>query len=103
MFSDTTIAAIKSYMPDREDAASFVTLVNVRWTTVISGDGKIDFWFAFANWLDCWKSSARLLCFSKQTFDALICTLRAQACLCQDLLEEGYEFVVVAKMLRGFA
>ena len=112
IFSDTTIAAIKSYMPDREDAASFLTLVNVWWTTVnskkrfcsnmlgnalVSGDGKIDFWFAFANWLDCWKSSARLVCFSKQTFDALICTLRAQACLCKDFLEEGYEFVVVAK------
>ena len=104
IFSDTNIAAIKSYMPDIEDAASFLTLVNVWWTTVnskkrfcsnmlgntlVRGDGKIHFWFAFANWLDCWKSSARLLCFSKQTFDALICTLRAQACLCQDLLEEG--------------
>ena len=79
-------------MPGREDATSFLTLVNVWWTTVnskkrfcsnmlgnalVSGDGKIDFWFAFANWLDRWKSSARLLCFPKQTFDALICTLRA--------------------------
>ena len=68
VFSDTTIAAIKSYMPDREDAASFLTLVNVWQTTgnskkrfcsyrlknaLVHGNGKIDFWFAFANWLDC--------------------------------------------------
>ena len=34
---------------------------------------------------------------SKQTFDALQCTLLATGNLCQDLLQEGYEFVLTAK------
>ena len=35
-----------------------------------------------------------VFCLTKQTFDALIRTLRAQASLVEDLLLEGYDFVV---------
>ena len=64
---------------------------------MIYGDGKIEFWFSLANWLESWKSSSLSLCLSQQTCDALICTLRAQDRLCTNLFEEGYSFIVTAK------
>ena len=112
IFSETTIAATKCYLPDREDAASFLKLIHTWWTianskkrfcsnklgnAMIYGDGKIEFWFSLANWLESWKSGSLSLCLSKQTCDALICMLRAQGRLCTDLFEEGYSFIVTAK------
>ena len=114
VFSETTIAATKCYLPGREDAASFLKLINTWWTianskkrfcsdklgnAMIYCDDKIEFWFSLANWLESWKSSSLSLCLSKQTCDALICTLRAQGILCTDLFEEGYSFIVTAKFL----
>ena len=64
---------------------------------MIPGDGKIEFWFSLANWLESWKSASQSLCLSKQTCDALIRTLRAQERLCPDLFEEGYSFIITAK------
>ena len=64
---------------------------------LVSGDDKIHFWLSFANWLGSWKAEAHSLCFSKQTFEALQCTLLAHANICQDLFKEGYEFIIMAK------
>ena len=112
VFSETTIAAAKCYLPGREDAASFLKLINTWWTianskkrycsnklgnAMIPDDGKIEFWFSLANWLESWKSAPESLCLSKQTCDALIRTLRAQGRLCSDLFEEGYSFIITAK------
>ena len=112
VFSETTIAATKCYLPDRKDAASFLKLINTWWkianskkrfclnklgNAMIYGNGKIEFRFSLANWLESWKLSSLLLRLSKQTCDALICMLRAQGKLCTDLFEEGYSFIVTAK------
>ena len=64
---------------------------------MIHGDGKIDFWFSLANWLESWELTSDSLCFSKQTSDALIRMLLAQGRLSRDLFEEGYSFIVTAK------
>lgn len=53
---------------------------------------------SLSDWLENWCDSRCGLCFSKQTFNALITTLRAQAHLISDLLEEGYEFVIPGKL-----
>ena len=45
---------------------------------MIPGDGKIEFCFFLANWLESWKSASQSLCLSMQTCDALIRTLRAK-------------------------
>ena len=114
VFSETTIAATKCYLPGREDAASFLKLINTWWTIANfkkrycsnklgnamipgPGDGKIEFWFSLANCLKSRKSASQSLCLSKQTCDALIRTLRAQGRLCSDLFEEGYSFIVTVK------
>ena len=37
VFSESTIAAVRSYMPERKDAAGFLTLIHTWWTVVNSG------------------------------------------------------------------
>ena len=64
---------------------------------LITGDGKIEFWFSLANWLESWKSASQSLCLSKPTCDALIRTLGAQERLCLNLFEEGYSFIITSK------
>ena len=91
IFHDTTIAAIKSYFPSRQDVTEFLSAINVWWKIVNSkqkfypddiadaitlGDGKVDFLRAFAEWLENWLKNGVLL------FD-LIWTLLSQA----DLLD----------------
>ena len=80
VFSETTIAATKCYLPGREDTASFLKLINTWWTianskkrycsnqlgnAMIPGDGKIECWFSLENWLERWKSASQSLCLSK--------------------------------------
>ena len=65
---------------------------------VVLNDGKLEFLESLATWFESWsQSSASALTLSKQTSDALIRTLRAQALLAQDLLQEGYSYVLMAK------
>ena len=67
IFDETTIAAFKSYFPERKDVADFLTLINSWWTVVnartqftsnplanapVQGDGKADFLRFFAYWLE---------------------------------------------------
>ena len=107
VFHETTSTAIRSYFPERVDAASFLELINTWWLIsnakvfshpnrmgqpIKEGDKKIEFLNAMADWLEEWSSCSHFI-FTPQTLDALIVTMRATAMLTQDLLREGYTFV----------
>ena len=114
VFHESTIAACKSYFPNRKDAISFLTLINCWWTVVNSktrfhsnamdnavtaDDRKLKFLNNFAMWLENWSQcSPSIFNFSKQTSNALIKTLRAKALLVEELLEEGFEYVIMSKL-----
>ena len=98
-------------MPERKDVAGFLTLIHTWWTVVnsgkrfhpnqlgnaiIKGDRKTEFMRELALWFESWSNTPKF-CLSKQTCNALIRTLRAQACLIEDLFDEGYEFVCPRK------
>ena len=74
----------------RTGLSSFLMLINT-WRTIVkckscfcspdltnaiaAGDGKVNFLISLASWLKNYCDSRCGLCFSKQTFDALITTL----------------------------
>ena len=112
IFHETTISAAKCYIPKRQDCSFFLTLINTWWSIVnaktqfcanplahaiVPGDNKIEFLKAFANWLKVWCQSRSAFCLSKQTFDAMVTTLKSQAALIVDLLGESYRYVISAK------
>ena len=117
IFHETTIAAVKSYFPERIDAAQFLKLVGTWWTitnsktryspnflgnAIVLGDNKAEFLRCFADWLSTWKDNSIACCekftLTSQTSSALTCTLNASACLTEDLLNEGYEFVIPSRL-----
>ena len=84
----------KSYFPDRPDIYGFLYIINVWWqisnsksryspdllnNAVIADDGKPEFLTYFADWLEKWSSESSNFLLTKQTSNALIQTLRAQA------------------------
>ena len=117
VFDATTSAAINSYYPERKDAAGFLKLVNIWWTISNSkqqfnsnnsignaacpNDKKTRFLRQLANWLLHWKSEqctkSEKFTLSKQTCDALVVTLRCTASLIEELLEEGYHYVLTSR------
>ena len=117
IFDETTSAAILSYFPDRKDASDFLKVINTWWVisnskakynslnkmgnAAIFGDKKTDFLRKLADWLESWENSqirnSEKFTLTKQTFSALITTLRATAALVDDLLEEGFEYVLLSR------
>ena len=117
VFEESTAAGIKTYFPERDDAAGFLRLFNVWWKISNSkqrydssnrlgnaatlGDNKPEFLRAFADWLDKWDSEKIPNCekftLTAQTSAALKRTLRCQAALIEDLLSDGYDFVLTAR------
>ena len=111
VFDESTSAGMKSYFPARRDASGFLDVIRTwwlisnskqRWHTnnylgdaIISEDGKIDFLNAFANWVEEWSSTE--LSMTAQTSSALIRTTRCTAMLVQDLIAEGYDFVLTGR------
>ena len=90
----------------------FLTLIHTLWTVVnakerfalnplgnalVKNDEKLGFVLTFANWLSLWCELRSTICLSKQTFDGMIKTLRAQAHLASDILDEGYQYDLPAK------
>ena len=65
---------------------------------IVEGDGKLLFLISLADWFSAWSETRTGLCLSKQTFQALIKTLHAQAQLMTELLQEGYLYVIPAKL-----
>ena len=117
VFHETTAAAIEYYFEDKDDASGFLKLFNSWWTIVnskerfnshnrlgnaaVADDGKPQFLRAFANWLDQWDEMKLPNCekftLSAQTSSALKRTLRCHASLIEDLLNDGYDFVLTAR------
>ena len=117
VFNPSTIAAIIKYFPADQDSADFLNLFSIWWTisnakssfntnnhmghAAVKGDGKPQFLRKFATWLEEWKKesipNAQKFTLSAQTNSALIQTLRCQASLIEDLLSDGYNFVLTAR------
>ena len=113
IFDQTTIAGIKSYYPNRYDIVGFLQIFNIWWaisnskqryspnklnSAVVSSDGKMKFFVVLADWIEAWCKSKNFT-LTQQTSAAFITTLRGQAMLVNELLEEdGYSFVLTARM-----
>ena len=67
----------------------------------ITDDKKPLFLRSFADWLEKWRalqfSNAKQYTLSKQTFSAIITTLRCTASLIEDLLNDGFAYVLTAR------
>ena len=91
-----------------------MSLINTWWTianskqqyhpnalgnAIVNDDGKVEFLLEFAEWLENWSllTGNRVFCLSKQTCDALIKTLRSQALLTKELLQERYAYVLTGR------
>lgn len=118
IFHSTTSAAIESYFPDRKDASSFLALISTWWTimnskqqfnsnnrlgnAVIPGDNKPHFLRQLASWLEEWQGikipNSEKIALSKQTSCAFITTLKCTASLIEELLEEGYGFILLSRL-----
>ena len=112
IFHETTSAAILSYYPARVDAASFLQLFNKLFlvcnskqqyhssnklgNAVVSNDQKPEFLLAVADWVELWSTSPYFT-LSKQTSKAIMTSLKAQSMLIQDLLNEGYQYVLSSR------
>ena len=112
IFDETTSAAIKSYFPVRDDAANFLNLFhkvflicNAKTPThgnealgdaVREGDHKVEFLREVAQWIEDWCTSPNFT-LTTETGKAIVISLRAQACLIEDLLSEGYDYVLTVR------
>ena len=112
IFHETTSAAIKSYFPEREDAANFLNVFhklflvcNAKTPTHGSdslgdaarpGDHKVEFLRAVANWIENWSNISDFS-LTTATGKAIVTTLRAEACLIEDLFSEGYRYVLTVR------
>ena len=112
IFHESTIAASKSYFPERKYISGYLSLIHTRWTiiksqdrfcsnqlgnAVIGVDGTNEFFLSFAEWLNNWSESP-VLCLTPHTSDVLIRTLYAQVLLVKDLLNSGYEYIILRKL-----
>ena len=117
IFHETTSAAITSYFPERSCASNFLKLINAWWVVsnsktefnsnnrlgnaAILGDNKPTFLRALADWIEEWKDESISNCeqftLTENTSSALKRTLRCTASLIEDLLSEGYEYVLTSR------
>ena len=101
IFDAATSAAIESYYPERYHTSGFLKLINLWWTisnskqryntnfrigyAAVECNNKPLFLRAFANWLERWQTlqgqNSRKFTLTKQTWSALVTTLRCTASL----------------------
>ena len=117
VFDATTSTAIQSYFPDRKASAEFLRLIDTWWVisnakqlfssrrighAVKEGDNKPEFLRKFSDWIELWHGEKIPNCqkftLSAQTAGALIRTLRGQASLLEDLLKEGYKYILTSRL-----
>ena len=112
LFYETTIAAAKSYYPNREDVSGFLNVIDTWWTicnskqrysanplgnAIVLNDNKTNFFHLLAFWVQEWSTSPYFL-LTPQTSSALINTLRSQAMLIDELLNDGYDYILTARL-----
>ena len=111
IFHETTSAAILSYNPERVHTP-YLQLFNKLFlvcnskqhyhssnklgNAVVSSDQKPEFLLAVADWVELWSTSPSFT-LSKQTSKAIITSLKAQSTLIQDLLNEGYQYILSSR------
>ena len=117
VFHRSTAIAITEYFPECKDATGFLNLIDT-WFLIsnskqenntsnrlgnaaIKGDMKPEFLRKFADWVEEWQelqgSNSQKFTLTAQTSDALVTTLRCTASLIEDLLKEGYKYVLTAR------
>ena len=112
IFHETTIVAVESYFPERKDISGFLSIINAWWkisnckerfdpnplgNAVMLGDGKVEFLLYFASWIQRWSESPYYT-LTTNTSKALTTTLVAQCRLINELLSEGYMFVMTGRL-----
>ena len=117
IFDETTIAAVKSYFPEKASAAAFLTLFSKWWVlsnskarhstanylgnAAVIGDNKPSFLRAMADWIQNWQEKKIPNCekftLTLQTASAFVRTLKCHASLIEDLLAEGYDFIMTSR------
>ena len=117
IFDETTSAAIHSYFPQHSSAAKILQLFQKWWiicnskrqfsttnylrNAAVLGDEKPSFLRAFSAWLRDWQqeqiSNWERFTLTSQTASAFTRTLLCHASLVEDILEEGYEFVLTSR------
>ena len=112
IFEETTITAIRSYLPEEQTTADFLQLFHFWWLIVNSkerfhpnpignalkmNDSRCDLLRMISLWLEKWRNN-KTLGLSRQTFDALIKTNRAIGDLSSELLCESYEYVLAGRL-----
>ena len=93
IFDESTIAAVRSYFPERTDIAEFLTIIRTWWTianskqryspnalgnAIVIGDGKTDYFTSLADWIEEWQKCPAFT-LTPHTSSALILTLRAHS------------------------
>ena len=67
-----------------------------------AGDKKPEFMRKFADWFELWQNlkipNCQIFTLLAQTSNAIVRTLRGQASLLEDLLPEGYDFILTARL-----
>ena len=117
IFYPSTSASIKNYFPERDNAATFLTLIYTWWTisnskqrhihgrrimnTVVPDDQNPQFLCPFACWIEEWNlmkiKNAKKFTLPAQTSFALRRTLRCHDALIEDLLVKGFDFVLTVR------
>ena len=117
IFDLTTSFTIESYFPESNAAAQFLHLINLWWTinnrkqqfnmnfhcddAAKANDCKPRFLRKLADWFSEWKAqqpvNTEKFTISKHTTSALVTTLRCTTTLIEDLLQEGYAYVLTAR------
>ena len=116
VFDESTSAGIEHYFPERKDSAEFLRLINKWWVmsnsknrwssnplgnAAVKGDNKPKFLRALADWVQTWTNqkirNAQNFTLTAQTSTALVRTLRGHAQLIEDLLDDGFDWVLTAR------
>ena len=112
IFQENATAAIKSYFPNRLDAANLLTLFykvfficnskqcfntsNQLGNAVIQGERKPEFILLVADWVETWSERPSFI-LTKQTSHALVTMLRCVTNLTDDLLNENYDYILTSR------
>ena len=112
---ETTIAAARSCFPTQSALFGFLNLINIWWTisnskqsytpnilgnAIIFDANKTDLYRIFTDWTELWCASP-FFRLTYQTKSALVTTLRAQADLINELIDDRYEFVSTTRFQSG--
>ena len=117
IFYETTTAAIQSYFPVESSTFEFLKLFSKWWVisnskttfstnrnAAVNGDQKPPFLRAMAEWVQAWQAeripNCKKFTLTAQTGSALVRTLLCLASLIEDLLREGYDFVLTSRFQR---